>query len=143
MIPRQSGCDLQRRQGIGREASEEWDRCSNDDLNASKALVSPLTFRARFIVPIDLIVEALLDVILGIHRHLTQLPLCRAGRRLRMSGAPSLVNGQTELNTANLQSSYAIHRCCSVAVILSRDFQFSTKIAGILYQKTRVSAGSR
>ena len=60
-----------------------------------------------------------------------------------MSGAPSLVNGQTELNTANLQSSYAIHRCSSVSVILSRDFQFSTKIAGILYQKTRVSAGSR
>ena len=26
-----------------------------------------------------------------------------------MSGAPSLVNGQTELSTANLQPSYATH----------------------------------
>ena len=251
--PSQSGCDLQLRQGIGREASEEWDRCSNDDLDDSKPLVSPLTFRAlRFIVPIDLIVEALLDVLLGIHLHLTQLLLCRAGRRLRMSGAPSLVNGspvhgaqegsaynghfasvcyhplflfnehgdcvaatlrpgnvhsaddwadlllpeierqhaegtrvafradaafakpeiydaleqrdvdyairmpanknleleQTELSTANLQPRYAIHRCSSVSVILSRDFRFSTKIAGILYQKTSghtsvSAAGSR
>ena len=60
-----------------------------------------------------------------------------------MSGAPSLGNGQTELSTANLQPSYAIHRCSSVSVILSRDFRFSTKIAGILYQKTSVSAGRR